>query len=156
MENREGKPARGGSIGHVAFLVVVAVAAAWYLNDVHARSRHVESTLLVSIVVPVLLFYAGIELVRELRRFRDGVSSAWPADPGAAARVGALMGMFAVYVLSLPWLGFDVGTFLYIGISLLIQGRGSVIGWVLAALVAMGSSYGLKTVLPYDVPTVLF
>jgi hypothetical protein len=59
-------------------------------------------------------------------------------------------------VVTLPWAGLDVGSFVYIVASLAVQRIWTPVSWGIAAILSAVIAYSLKAILPYDVPLLLF
>jgi putative tricarboxylic transport membrane protein len=64
--------------------------------------------------------------------------------------------LFAAYILTLPWLGFDVGTSLFIAVCLWWHGERRW-PWVLAYSIsfAFALAYFFSSVLPYPMPMLI-
>ena len=66
------------------------------------------------------------------------------------------MGLFSAYVLTLNWLGFDVGTALFVGAFLWLQGERRLrwlVGYSLAFALVLTLFF--SRMLPYPMPTLL-
>jgi len=81
-----------------------------------------------------------------------GLTAAEPAGDGAAGEIG-VAALFAAYILSLPWLGFDVGTGIFLAVFLRMQGERRWT-WLLGYSVAFALTlaYAFSRLLPYDMP----
>ena len=66
------------------------------------------------------------------------------------------MGLFSAYVLTLGWLGFDVGTALFVGAFLWMQGERRI-AWLAGYAVAFSLALTLffSKMLPYPMPALL-
>jgi hypothetical protein len=149
-------PDKRASWGHLIWLIGLAVFCLWYVFDVLARSRHVESTLLIRIIVPVLLVFLAVELIGEVRRLRRAPPPLPNFRAPTTVQIGALIGLFVIYVVTLPWAGLDMGSFVYIVASLAVQRIWTPVSWGIAAILSAVIAYSLKAILPYDVPLLLF
>jgi len=85
----------------------------------------------------------------------EGPERALEGGTGATSDLGALTaaGLFSLYVLTLPWLGFDIGTMLFLGAFLRLQGERRWL-WLVGYSIAFGMalSYAFSRLLPYDMP----
>lgn len=132
-------------------LLSLAGLIAVYCFHVWSISTHVLNTILVVPLSVLALGLCGVEFVRQLK---DREHESKELEP--VRSVLPVMLMFSLYVLSLPWLGFDVGTALFVMIFLLLHGErrwhwavsyGLVFGF-LAALT-------FSSLLPYPMPMLL-
>ena len=102
-------------------------------------------------VTVIVLVLCLAQFVIELR----GASKEAP-EREAVADVAPVIGLFAVYVLTLEWLGFDVGTTLFVASFLLLQGERR---WHWLAGYSISLGFGLawffSAMLPYPMPMLL-
>lgn len=124
----------------------------WYLLDAWKASASAENLILIVPIAAIVLLLCLLDLFTQLKkgvtddhRNREPVASILP-----------VMGLFAAYVLSLEWLGFDLGTVLFVGGFLLLQGERRWM-WVLGYSLCFGFLVALffANMLPYPMPMAL-
>lgn len=140
----------------LADLLVLAALfclAGWYLWDSWRASAHVYNLIFVLPLTLVILLLCAIAFVRDL--------TAPPAQADDLQReqdTGSLpaISVFIGYVVSLPWLGFDVGTFVFLALYLRLAGE-SRWQWTLgySLVFALGSALFFSYMLPYPMPLLL-
>jgi len=121
---------RGIDWGHIALLVILAWIAIWYLHDTWSASSRVRNLILVLpasiLALGLAAGIAGGVIIRGLQGRADAaVEGAESATTSVRERIYPLilMAIFALYILSLPVTGFDVGSVLFIMIALLADGE---------------------------------
>ena len=119
-----------------------------YGIDSYSASTEILNLILVLPLTIIVLVLCLIQFVVELR---DSTSTA-PARENVG-EVAPVIGLFAVYVISLNWLGFDVGTALFVAAFLWLQGERRL-PWLLGYSIALGFSLALffSAMLPYPMP----
>ncbi len=136
--------------GHLAVVALVATVTALYLHDSFNASPTTDNLILIlPASILALLLCAGIA-VGILRR------SGPEEDLPPLGRTPILMGLFALYIVTLPFLGFDVGSAVFVAAALLSDGErrlvpllaipicfAAITTWIFAALV------------PYPLPTLI-
>lgn len=135
----------------VSVIVLVLCAAQFVLSIVairrasRARSAHEESET------------AGVHEHENDLPIRDSPRRESPrrdsANETGAGDVARVVGLFALYVLTLPWLGFDIGTAIFIAIFIWLQGERRwpwLLGYSIAFAFAL--SFTFSRLLPYDMP----
>lgn len=172
---------RTRAAGDLVVLAVLAVGIVSYCVDAIRASTAVLNLILVlplSIAVFALCFAAFLISLRESRVRDPGTASpealaatvpasadppesaAAPASVRPAAAPGSdmlrVIGLFTVYVLTLPWLGFDVGTSLFIAGFLWLHGERRW-PWLLGYSIGFGFLTALffSGMLPYPMPMLL-
>ncbi len=167
--------------GHIGFLIALLFAISFYLTDAILASRKAENLMM---ILPVSLIGIGICLwqirlsitprvadVSEPNRTQQSAHqdpSAAPASAGTSTepstqtwsykyRVPIFMGLLGLYVLGLIYVAFDLATFLFIWLSLVLQGeRRKVLAFFYALLFALGVTWCLKLMVPFPFTTVFF
>lgn len=129
-------------------LVILMLFIGWYAIDSYRASTHILNLILVLPVALTASFLCIIELVRGSRRTTTNT-------PSTDSIVGVLpmIGLFAAYVISLEWLGFDLGTFCFVSIWLYLRGERRwhwIISYSLA--VAAITTIFFASILPYPMP----
>ena len=134
-------------------LVLLALSGlvVWYLCDAYNASSHFANLILILPVSILVLVLCLIEFVSQLRG-----SHAPPPDLDPIASMLPVIFLFIAFVLSLEWLGFDVGTFVFIAAFLWIHGERRII-WILAYSIsfALLMSIFFSAMLPYPMPMLL-
>ncbi len=138
-------------IADLAVLLVLAGLSALYCYDAVSASTHIYNLIL---VLPLTALVIAICLAQFVVILREEAPPAEPA--GRAADAGPVMLLFAAYVLSLNWLGFDVGTCLFIAAFLYLQGERRW-PWLIGYSVAFAFIVTLffSAMLPYPMPTLV-
>ena len=135
----------------LAVLLVLAVLSALYCYDAITASTHIYNLILVLPLTLIVIMLCISQFVATLRREDE------PPEPTESpATVWPTMLLFAVYVLSLNWIGFDVGTCLFVGCFLFMQGERRW-SWLVAYSVVFAflvTSF-FSQMLPYPMPTLL-
>ena len=135
----------------LAVLLVLASMAALYCYDVVTASTHIYNLILVLpltilVITPcVIQFFLTLRAKTPPTRQNAEPANAWPA-----------MLLFAAYVLSLNWLGFDVGTCLFTAAFLYQQGERRWL-WLIGYAVAFALlvTVFFREMLPYPMPTLV-
>lgn len=173
-------------IADLAVLVSLFAFTGWYLWDTWRASSHLYNLVFVLPLTVTIMTLCAFSLVRELLRpavnrhqepsppttSADSVADPIPVVPAGvyhdvtpseqqgpmAGATGSLpaIALFVGYVATLPWLGLDVGTFVFIALFLKLGGEGKW-QWILAYALAfsLGASLFFSTMLPYDMPLLL-
>ena len=156
--------------GHCALIAIMAGITIFYLHDAWQASNRVRNLILVLpasiLALTMCLIVLGDVLAAALRKpepapemtphyesERDGPETETLLQ---RFRPAVLMGTFALYILSLPYLGFDVATALFMAVSLLIDGErrllfvvGLSIGFAVLVTIAF------RWLIPYPMPILL-
>ena len=129
-------------------LLVLASLVTAYGIDSYSASTEVLNLILVLPLTIIVLVLCLIQFVVELR---DSTST--PPARESIVDVGPVIGLFAAYVLSLNWLGFDVGTALFVAAFLWFHGERRL-PWLLGYSIALGFALALffSAMLPYPMP----
>ena len=148
--------------GHLALLALLAGVTVWYLHDAWLASSRVRNLILIlptSILAVTLA--AGIAVSVIVRGLRA------PYDLGAAVAKDTstlsdrlhpliLMAIFALYVLTIPVAGFDVGSALFVLIALIVDGeRRPVFLLVYPVLFTTVCTFLFRWLLPYPMTTLI-
>jgi putative tricarboxylic transport membrane protein len=154
---------RGIDWGHIALLVVLAGITIWYLHDAWSASSRVRNLILVlPASILALALAAGIAGGVILRGLK-GVGDAGPEPANGPAptlrdRIYPLilMAIFALYILTLPVTGFDVGSALFVIIALMVDGERRPLFLILypAAFAALCTLL-FRWLLPYPMTTLI-
>lgn len=138
-------------LADLCVLLTLGAMAGWYLWSSYSASAHIFNLILVLPLTLIILALCSVTFVRELL-------SPTPADPEleSVASVAPVILLFCGYVLSLNWLGFDVGTFLFVLAFLIVHGE-SRWRWAVAysLVFAAGVALFFSSLLPYPMPMLL-
>jgi len=138
-------------IADLLVLLVLAGLVMLYGFDTYRASSNVLNLILVLPVIAIVLVLCLVQFVLELR---DGKAEA-PVQE-SVGDVAPVVGLFAAYVLSLQWLGFDIGTMLFVATFLWLQGERRW-QWLIGYSVSL--SFGLalffSAMLPYPMPMLI-
>jgi hypothetical protein len=135
----------------VAMLVVLAGTSALYCYDAVRASTHIYNLILVAPLTALVMILCVAEFVTGARSSGNAPP---PAEP--VTDVLPVMGLFSAYVLTLNWLGFDVGTALFVGAFLWLQGERRL-PWLVGYSLTFALTLTLffSRMLPYPMPTLL-
>jgi len=136
-------------VGHLCMLIGLVGFTLWYLSDAIRVSFTVPNLLLILPVAVAILMLALAELVMSWR----GGKLFEAVDDEPVREILPIILLFAVYVLSLPWLGFDLGTILFVAIFLRMKKETNWY-WVIGYSVGFGLAIALffALMLPYPMP----
>ena len=131
-------------------LVLTGLVVLYGLDSVRA-STHVLNLIFVLPVTVIVLTLCLLQFIRQLLGRSGDVTIA-----ESAARVLPVMILFSTYVLTLNWLGFDVGTMLFIGVFLWLHGERRI-PWLFGYAIAFGMLMALffSMMLPYPMPMLI-
>lgn len=125
-------------VGAVVFALIAAAAMSGYAWTILGTARNAGDWLLIipaTIIGVAALLWAAIvdgkNLVRQSRLRVDFLT-----DP--AAKPVTLLILIGAYALSLPFLGFDGGTLIFLALALLIQGERRI--WLIVLNVIAGTA----------------
>lgn len=163
--------------GHVVLVLLFAGFTALYLVDAWQASSRLRNLIL---ILPAAILAFGlcalvlIGILRDAARPRPAAPAKVPANappdapadaPAAPAppetllqrfRTGFTMALFALYILSIPYLGFDVGTALFVAANLLLDGeRRPLVVIGIPVLFAVAATLCFRWLLPYPMPILL-
>jgi putative tricarboxylic transport membrane protein len=135
-------------IADLLVLLVLAGLVLLYGVDAIRASTNILNLIFVLPVTVIVLVLCVVQFGIE---FLQVTSESSAKDP--VKDLIPVMALFAIYVITLNWLGFDVGTFLFIGAFLWLHGERRwpwLIGYSLAfsSLMALFFSF----MLPYPMP----
>lgn len=142
----------GHQIADLSVLVALAGLVVWYFLNARSASTHVLNLILILPFTALTLILCLVQFLRQLfgppakERVAESVKSVLP-----------VIILFFAYTLTLPWLGFDVGTCLFIATFLWLHGERRW-PWVAGYSVSFASVVSLffVTMLPYPMPMLVF
>lgn len=105
-------------VADLLVLILLAGLVGLYCIDAVSASASILNLILVLPVTVLVLVCCAIQFAASL----PGVRSSEAVGESVTA-VLPVVACFAVYILALPWLGFDVGTSLFIAVCLFLHGE---------------------------------
>ena len=150
---------------HVLFVAMLLGFVTWYLSTATIASATFSNLILiapVSAAAILLLLHIGWKEIAGLSSAAPiALSQTEPQANASASRfrsgstrtIAALMGLFALFVIAIPYLGFDISTFFFIGATLWLLGERRVIfSLTLAFAIAAALSIAALTLLTFPMP----
>lgn len=136
-------------VGQLCMLLGLAGFTLWYLSDAIRVSFTTPNLLLILPVAVAVLILCIAELVMNLK---NG-NLFEPVEDEPIKEILPIIVLFAVYVLTLPWLGFDLGSILFVAIFLRMKNERNWF-WVLGYSISFGLAIALffALMLPYPMP----
>ena len=131
----------------LVLLVLAGLVVIYGVDSVRA-STHILNLVLVLPATVIVLILCAFQFVVEFRRGHEDVE---PRD--AVKPVLPVMALFAAYVISLEWLGFDVGTFVFLLAFLWLHGERRwpwLVGYSFSFALSMALFF--SKMLPYPMP----
>lgn len=138
-------------VADLLVLLVLASLVILYGLDAYRASSNVLNLILVLPVIAVVLVLCLAQFVIEIR----DVKAEAPARE-SVADVAPVIGLFAAYVLTLQWLGFDIGTMLFVAAFLWLQGERRW-HWLFGYSISLsfGLAFFFSAMLPYPMPMLI-
>ena len=142
----------GHQVVDLAVLIVLAGLVLWYLLDARSASTHILNLVLILPVTLLTLALCLIQFVRQLLGKAKGSTEVEPVES-----VIPVIALFVAYTLTLPWLGFDVGTVLFVVLFLWFHGERRL-PWIIGYSVSFAAvvSWFFSAMLPYPMPMLIF
>ena len=138
-------------VADLVVLLVLASLVVLYGIDAYQASSEFLNLILVLPLIAIVLVLCLVQFIIELRDRKSDT----PARE-SVADVAPVIGLFALYVLTLQWLGFDIGTMLFVAAFLWMQGERRwrrLIGYSMS--LGFGLALFFSTMLPYPMPMLL-
>jgi hypothetical protein len=141
----------GHQIADLTVILMLSGSVVWYVLDAYQASSHIINLILIVPISIVALVLCSVEFAKQLLGKLPP-----PKDLESISSVLPVMSLFVVFVLSLEWLGFDVGTMLFVGAFLWIHGERRI-AWVLGYSLgfALLLSLFFSNMLPYPMPMLI-
>ncbi len=138
-------------IADLAVLCILALLVIWYVIDAYRASTNIINLILVLPIGMGVLGLCAFQLVIQLRK---PPAKAEQLEP--VVTVLPVMGLFSAYVFSLSWIGFDVGTMLFVSVFLWLHGERRLL-WVSGYGIVFGFAVAwfFSTMLPYPMPMLI-
>ena len=135
-------------LADLGVLVLLAAAVVTYCVDAVRASADILNLILVLPVSVTVLALCALQMLGDVRQIREP-----PPERKSAADVLPVIVIFSLYVLTLPWLGFDVGTCLFLLAFLWFHGERRL-RWLFAYAIGLSMALSLffAKSLPYVMP----
>jgi len=146
--HRQSKTNDKRRLADLGVLLLLASLVGLYCFDAIRASTDILNLILVLPITAILLALCLAQFVVSLRSPQQVVTEEEPV-----AEIAPVVGLFVAYVVSLHWLGFDVGTCLFLLVFLWLQGERRRL-WLLGYSVGFAFSLSLffSKMLPYPMP----
>ncbi|TLP41084.1 tripartite tricarboxylate transporter TctB family protein [Arcobacter arenosus] len=133
-------------------IVILCLAAfvLWYGVDTHNASSSLENIVLILPIVAITLCLCIYEF------FTQNDMKVKEEEKESISSVIPVIILFTLYILSLEYLGFDIGTVLFLGLFLFFHGE-SRFPWILGYSLVYGFiiAYFFSQMLPYPMPMMI-
>lgn len=144
----------------LAFATAIAAWCAWYCADAWAATADVENLILILPAAGVaLVLYAVIArgcMRAGIPREARSPPRRKPLDPAIGGKIAGTMAMLMLLAFLGPLVGFDVATFLYILVMLLLLGERRPLVLALAPLLfCIAEIWGFNSILSIPLPMLL-
>ncbi len=142
---------KNNRVADLVVLLVLASLVVLYGIDAYQASSEILNLILVLPLIAIVLVLCLVQFIIELRDRKSDI----PARE-SVADVAPVIGLFALYVLTLQWLGFDIGTMLFVAAFLWLQGERRW-RWLIGYSMSLGFGLALffSAMLPYPMPMLL-
>jgi putative tricarboxylic transport membrane protein len=150
---------------HLLFAALLLAFIVWYLWTAAAASLTFSNLILIgpvgAVAAGLLLYIASVEIFGRMPAANaasiqaDAAASAAHGRfrSGSLATIAALIGLFGAYVVAIPYIGFDVATFLFVGATLWLLGERNIAVLLSLALgIAVALSLAALTLLTFPMP----
>jgi putative tricarboxylic transport membrane protein len=143
----------GHEIADLFVLGALASLVIWYFWDAWSASSQILNMILILPFTVLTLILCSIQFFRQLIGSRPKEAP----EVESVKSVFPVIGLFFVYTMTLPWLGFDVGTCLFVGGFLWFHGERRW-PWILgySSTFASVTSLFFAAMLPYPMPMLIF
>ena len=142
---------------NLGILLALFLLTGAYLWDTWRASSRINNLIFVLPLTSLILVLCLTAFVRELASAGQ-VPGDQPEPDRESTETStlAVVLLFVGYVLTLPWLGFDVGTFVFIAVFLRLAGERTW-SWTLgySLVFAFSSAMFFSYMLPYPMPLLL-
>jgi hypothetical protein len=156
--------------GHLIFLLIIGGATLWYLCDAVSVSTSVSNLLLVAplsgvalaLVVTLAIQCFGLQgkMIKPKRKEGGikelGASELRSTDLRSLAKIGGVAAALGAYVSLLNVIGFDVSTWIFVIVVMLICGERRPLVLVIYPLAVAGILIGgFRAILPFPMHTLI-
>lgn len=136
MSDRSRLVARVDRYAPAGIAVVAALLSIAYFADAYGASSRIHNIILLAPLTGGVALLALVVVARTLLERRAGEetppAAAAPATGVSGAAVAAMMAALVVFVVAIPYAGFDVASIVFMAVCLLLQGERRwlvVLGW---------------------------
>lgn len=138
-------------IADLAVLIILMILVATYCVDAMRASTDILNLIL---VLPITVIVLTLCLIQFFLSAPKIYSATVAQDP--LSDVLPVIGLFTLYVVTLPWLGFDVGTCLFVGAFLWLHGERRWV-WLTGYSISFAFILAIffSKMLPYPMPLLL-
>jgi len=115
--------------GHIMLATAMAAVSVWYFLDARDASQSIYNLILIVPCAAAIVALYIVTLILEIRIYAANSQHAVQEQSlknllqPAAIRNASMMVLLILYVLMMEPLGFEIASFLFIGLSLLLQGE---------------------------------
>lgn len=137
--------------GPLLLALVIAVVAVIYVSNAYMSSSRIHNVIFIIPMAAIAVLLAGFVLLRTILRWRREQAAAPDAqealDAGDEPAVGplailAMMALLMAYAFSIPWIGFDVASVIFMAACLWIQGeRRPLVVAILSLVFSLGVTW---------------
>lgn len=158
---RVGQRVLTGDWAHLAGVTAGAAYCVWYMYDTWRASSDIEN---VGFIIPaglLALALYGYVVARDIRVTAVAAAKPEMSGPRAAPsiegwRTPTFMALMGVFIIGMSYVGFDVSSVAFIGVSLAVLGERR---WLLLAaystVFGLGVTYFFKSMLSLPIPTLV-
>ena len=146
---------RPADLEHLCLLAVIAAWVAWFLQSAVRASPSIENLMLIA---PAAALSLGLCLMLAITTIvgRHGSNTILPAAMREERKTLTFIALFAAYVGGLAYVAFDLSTFLFVALGLLLLGeRNRLLAVGYAAIFAWLTTAALREMLPFPFPSLL-
>jgi hypothetical protein len=145
-------------LGHLVFVTALAGWCLWYLLDARSASTDFQNLALIEPVTILILLVWALIARRTIAVTPDPVphmtTERMPLPMVFRLRIIGSMALLVLYVVVAAYVGFDVGTVLYIGAALYLLGERSPVALIALPLgFCLVAIFVFNTVLATPLPT---
>ena len=139
-------------IANSIVILCLATFVVWYALDAHNASSSLENMILILPVCAITLclclydFFTSKDDTKEEKEKKESFSTVIP-----------VMILFALYVITLEYLGFDLGTVIFLALFLFFHGE-TRWTWIIGYSIVFGFliAFFFSMMLPYPMPMMVF
>lgn len=146
LQNEHTHVDKNNKIIDLVVTVLLFLFALWYLYDTYTASSRVENLILIAPIAVIVMALCIFEFIRNIKD-----KNTEKKEQAKNAIIGIII--FGAYILSLEYLGFDIGTAVFMAIYLIVNGERR---WFLIAfysiVFALVISAFFAYMLPYPMP----
>lgn len=147
---------RPTDIEHLVLVTLIATWIVWFLSDAIRASRSVENLMLIGPAAAIALLLCAVQVVRSVIGSPVVDRESAPPSLMREGRTLTFIALFIAYVGGLAYVAFDLSTFLFVALSLLLLGeRRRLVAIGYAAVFTLLVTSALKEMVPFPFPNLL-